>query len=393
VAIVLATAIVNLDQHDQYRRRLMAGWITREKALERLGIRPQSLYAYVSRRRVAAVPDPVDPRRSLYSADDVASLVRRRQRGKSRSAVASASIAWGEPVLETAISTAAHGRLFYRGQDVAALADHVELEDVAELLLGARPVSVEGPAGGGLADAFAWLAGRMDARPSVGRTGASLSTEAGALVAEMARALGALSGHEIHLGFALAWSRPDAADSIRRALVLMADHELNASTFAARVAASTGASLPACVLAGLATLSGPRHGAATTAAAAFAREALGGNTTALVRRRRAEGAPIPGFGHPLYVGMDPRAASLLGALRLPKSLEELRRAVLGETGQDANIDFATAVLAITHDLPDGAPIRLFAAARTTGWLAHSIEQVVGGALIRPRARYVGPAAV
>jgi citrate synthase len=369
----------------------MAQWITRSVALDRLGIRAQSLYAYVSRGRVAALPDPSDPRRSLYSADDVASLTARRGRGRSRSAVASGSISWGEPVLETAISTVAHGRLLYRGRDAVEFAGTAGLEEAAELLLGARPLSSDASPGSGLTDAFGRLAVLIPgARPSHGRVEGSLLGEAVGLVGIMARSLGAASADTVHQGFARAWDRPAADDAIRRALVLMADHELNASTFAARVTASTGAPLPACLMAGLSALTGPLHGAAATAALGFARGARIEGAAALVRRRLAEGRTLPGFGHPLYIGIDPRAAALLDAITLTEELAELRSVVVAETGHEPNVDFATAALVIVHDLPLDAAIRLFAAARTVGWLAHAIEQVRSGGLIRPRARYVGP---
>jgi citrate synthase len=293
--------------------------------------------------------------------------------------------------LETVISTVTHGRLFYRGRDAIEFAETAGLEEAAELLLGVRPLSSEKPLGSGLSDAFARLAALVPgARPSFGRVDTSLLEEAAGLVGGMARALGAASADSVHQGFARAWDRPAAEGVIRRALVLMADHELNASTFAARVTASTGAPLPACLLAGLSALTGPLHGAAATAALGFAREARIEGAAALVRRSMAQGRPLPGFGHPLYVGMDPRAAALLDAITLTEGLAELRSVVVAETGHEPNVDFATAALVTVHDLPDDAAIRLFAAARTVGWLAHAIEQVRSGGLIRPRARYVGP---
>src|SRR5687768_9791569 len=113
----------------------MPGWIGREAALEALGVQAQTLYAYVSRGRIAAVGDPADPRRSLYNADDVAALRDRQRAGRRRDAVAAGAIAWGEPVLETAISTVAHGRLLYRGRDAVRLAETASFESVAALLI------------------------------------------------------------------------------------------------------------------------------------------------------------------------------------------------------------------------------------------------------------------
>jgi citrate synthase len=168
---------------------------------------------------------------------------------------------------------------------------------------------------------------------------------------------------------------------------LLADHELNASTFAARVAASTGASLSAAVLAGLAALSGPYHGGMAERVEAFAGEAARlGPAKAIARR----GGAVPGFGHALYPDGDPRAEALLAVIETPPALAELRKVAEAETGQRANVDFALVAMRQTLGLPAEAPFALFAAARTAGWLAHAIEQIETGALIRPRARYVGP---
>jgi len=93
----------------------MSEWLSREEALERLKVRPQTLYAYVSRGRIGMRPDETDPRRSQYRADDIAALATRRARGRSPSAIAESAIAWGEPSIATAISTVLHGRLIYRG--------------------------------------------------------------------------------------------------------------------------------------------------------------------------------------------------------------------------------------------------------------------------------------
>jgi citrate synthase len=190
----------------------------------------------------------------------------------------------------------------------------------------------------------------------------------------------------IHERLGRAWRAPrEGWEAIRRALVLLADHELNASTFAARIAASTGASLSAATLAGLAALSGPRHGGMAARVEAFAAAAARGDW-----RRAARGSkPPPGFGHPLYPDGDPRAAALLAAIEAPPALAALRAEVEGATGERANIDFALIALRQSLQLPAEAPFALFAVARTAGWLAHAIEQVETGALIRPRARYVG----
>ncbi|WDR01885.1 hypothetical protein PSQ19_14360 [Devosia algicola] len=94
-------------------------WITADAALARLRTKPQTLYANVSRGRIQSRPDPVDSRRSLYRSEDVDRLAQRRPGPGRAATVASQTIAWGEPVLPTAISTITDGRLYYRGQDAA----------------------------------------------------------------------------------------------------------------------------------------------------------------------------------------------------------------------------------------------------------------------------------
>jgi citrate synthase len=195
-----------------------------------------------------------------------------------------------------------------------------------------------------------------------------------------------------HARFAAAWGLDAAgADLVRRTLVLLADHELNASTFAARVAASTGASLSAACLAGLSALSGPLHGGMAARVEAFVEEAERLDSGHAVAARLARGASMPGFDHPLYPDGDPRAAALLGAFEAPPLLADLRTATETATSLSPNIDFALVSLARTLKLPPDAPFILFATARSAGWAAHAIEQLQTGRLIRPRARYVGEA--
>jgi citrate synthase len=195
-----------------------------------------------------------------------------------------------------------------------------------------------------------------------------------------------------HQRFARAWGlNPDGADLIRRALVLLADHELNASTFAARVAASTGASLSAACLAGLSALSGPLHGGMAARVEAFADEADRRDALCAVSARLERGSSLPGFDHPLYPDGDPRATALLARFEPPATLAALWRATQSATGLAPNIDFALVALARGLALPPDAPFILFATARSAGWTAHAIEQLQTGRLIRPRARYVGTA--
>jgi len=376
-------------------------WLDGSAVAARLGVKPQTLYAYVSRGRIEARADPSDPRRSLYSADDVSRLLERKSLGRKPADVARGAISWGEPVLASAITDVAGGRLYYRGADAAALARTDTLEQVALRLWGCEdPGIFEREAGSRVrlrgsaqARAFAALAARAGAdAPALGRAPAALWREGAAIMADLAGALGeGVEPGPLHLVVANAWGLGEKpADLVRRALVLLADHELNASTFAARVAASTGASLSASLLAGLAALSGPRHGGVAARIDALIEEAARIGPEAAVRAYIARGDAPPGFGQRPYPAGDPRAKALLSAFHPKPELIELGMAAEALTGQRANIDFALAALTRTIGLPSDASFALFALGRSVGWIAHAIEQLESGVLIRPRARYVGP---
>lgn len=376
----------------------MSEWLTAEEAMARLGVRSQTLYAYVSRGRIEAQPDPEDPRRSRYRLADVASLAVRKGRGRKAADVAQGAIAWGEPVLESAITTIAHGRLFYRGRDAAELSRHASLESVARLLRGGHGAALKAGERAPVPERhtmrqrmFAALAERAGSDPPArGRAPLALAVEAASLLDVVADAVaGQIGEGPIHERLAAAWDCDP--DLIRRTLVLLADHELNASTFAARVTASTGASLAAAALAGLSALSGPLHGGMAPRVWNLVEESRRIGPEATVAGRLARGAPVPGFGHPLYPAGDPRSAVLLGAFTPPAELMGLRHVVETTTGEHANIDFALVALTETLGLPQDAPFAIFATARCAGWIAHAIEQLQTGQLIRPRARYTGPA--
>lgn len=196
-----------------------------------------------------------------------------------------------------------------------------------------------------------------------------------------------------------AWApgRPGAAAAIDAALVLCADHELNVSSFTARVVASAGATPWAAVQAGLAALTGAKHGGHTARVEALLRE-IGRPEDArrALADRLRRGEPIPGFRHPLYPDGDPRATELLALTRRhaldPVALalvEAAAEAVPALTGDAPTLDLGLVGLCRALRLPRGAPIALFAIGRTAGWIAHAIEQQATGRMIRPRARYVG----
>jgi citrate synthase len=185
---------------------------------------------------------------------------------------------------------------------------------------------------------------------------------------------------------------------VDRALVVSADHELNASAFAVRVAASAGADLYACVCAGLAALSGPRHGGSCDRVEALVAEAgREARAAAVVRGRMRRGEAIAGFGHPLYPGGDPRAEVLLETARdlAPRAPALATVAALIDAMRDAGrepptIDVGLVAIAAVLDLPPGSAAGLFAVGRSAGWIAHALEQREAGFLLRPRARYTGP---
>jgi citrate synthase len=180
--------------------------------------------------------------------------------------------------------------------------------------------------------------------------------------------------------------------------VLCADHELNISTFTARCVASAAASPYDVVSAALAALKGSRHGGATERVySLFSEAGTARRARTVLANRLRHGERIAGFGHPLYREGDPRAALLMrmaeaggneAEWRLIRSFAEAGRELLHDL---PNLDFALVAMARTHGLPRRAPFQLFALGRTVGWVAHAIEQYEAGDLIRPRARYVGPA--
>lgn len=371
----------------------MTDWIDRCAAVAKLGVKPQTLYAYASRGIIRVMADPDDSRCSLYNAADIAALTDRRKRGRKPAAIAASSMSWGEPSLETALSTIHRGQLLYRGQDAIALAHSATLEDVASLLWDCPgEVAFSAPTGSRSGDAFAALSAMIPtAMPTLGRGRRAVVRDAAAIVGTLANMCGAVPGDDpLHLRLVRGWGGGrDAAEKIRQALVVMADHEFNASTFAARVAASTGAALAASVLAGLCTLSGPLHGGAAAALSDLIADAERSGIETAIGRWLARGGPPPGFGHPLYPTGDPRAKLLLDGLSISPFLDDFRIAMERHAGLLPTCDFALAAVATTFNLPSDAAFRLFLLGRSVGWCAHAMEQCENGSLIRPRGRYVG----
>jgi citrate synthase len=372
-------------------------WLTAEEALAELGTKPQTLYANVSRGRIRAKADPADPRRSLYQESDVKRLAERHAGRRKSETVAAEAISWGDPVLTSSISTIAAGRLLYRGQDAAELSAYATLEETALILWNAEsfacvPASALETAPPSIQAVLLALAGRVSADlPSLGRARAALQMEACSVLSTVADALAPGStDHPLHHRLAACWGRPEAADCLRRALVMLADHELNASTFAVRVTVSTGPALSAAVLSGLATLTGPLHGSAWRSVDALAKAASGAGAEHAIRHLLLRGGKPVAFGHPLYPDGDVRAGVLLSSFDVPPVFRDVQLAGEEMVGEKVNVDFALTAMTAAFDLPEEAPIIIFALARTAGWLAHAMEQIESGHLIRPRARYVGP---
>ena len=391
-------------------------WVGSEKAANHLGISRRTLYAYVSRGLVRSVPG-VGGRPRLYALADLDRLKARRDARAGHGAVAAGALRWGEPVLDSAITAITPRGPAYRGRlavDLAAAG--ARFEDVAELLWSGflpeapvrwprpSPPRLAGLLPGGAAplEVMALLvplagladADRRDPRPDalVAQARRLIPLLAAALApGYSARALGAGPVAAIATR-ALGLAEP-AVPTLETALILLADHELNASSFAARVAASTHADAYACVGAALATVSGPLHGTASESVARFADE-VGGpeRAPAAVRALRRQGRTPPGFGHLLYPAGDPRATPLLAIAR--GSGDRRARtllAVVDAVAPDAmpTVDVGLAALVAALGLPPAAGSGLFAVARAAGWLAHVLEQRAAGYLLRPRARYTG----
>ena len=365
----------------------------------RLHVSRQTIYTYVSRGLLHAEPDPDNPKRSLYKVWDVERLAERQGRGRSHAKIAASTLSGGEPVLDSQLSSIKDGRLYYREHDAIALADTASLEDIAALLwsgdadifTGAvcEPVPVSNQptmqrifrAMSALATCGPWTE-HVEAAHSAAAT--LLTTMAATVGAEQHSA----APIYVRMGRGLS-SHPDAPELVRRCLVLSADHELNPSTYAARVVASTRAPLGACVLGGLAALSGPRHGGMTNVVrTTMSDAALLAAPAAVVTARMERGERIPGFGQRLYPEGDPRAAAILAHVTLPDEWQVVVDTVERRTGLRPNIDFALAAVEHVLDMPHGAGFGLFATARTVGWIAHALEQWTRSQIIRPRAAYV-----
>ena len=410
--------------------------VTAREAAALLDVKPASLYAYVSRGLLTSVPGVRGPGR-LYARAELERLKARHEARAGHGPVAAGALRWGEPVLESALTGIDARGPRYRGHVAIELARAgTPFEVVAELLWtgsapdGARSATAPPPG----AKARAELGGRLRALARFVRGGqAPLSTLAlvvsafalgdaarfdaprdgelargrkllrvlaagAALCFDAERVAGALAAPTVACSLAIALGARDTAATRARidaALVVIADHELNPSSFAARVAASTGADLYACLGAALGALSGPVHGGATARVEALVAETgRPERAAAVIEERARRGDALPGFGHPLYPDGDPRAAFLLAASEPRKRPERTLAALVASmrsAGRERpNVDLSLVATALALGLPAGSAAVLFAVGRTAGWLAHVFEQRAAGFVLRPRAHYTGP---
>ncbi len=377
-------------------------WIARHEALTRLGVKAQTLYAYVSRGRIAARPDPADPRRSLYAAADVARLCGDGAEGETevRTPVVGAA-ARGEADIQSSVGLIAEGRLFYRGLDAVQLAETATVEAAARLLwdvrdgdpfVGLKP-RIDPIVGGSTQRRVLAVLGRraIEDRSLRSHDPAGLKQEAASLLNEVVDSVSG-PGPRLYLHQRLARGfKAFERDSplIRRALVLGADCGLDEAVLATRAAAFGGAPLAGAVLAGISTLSGAPLGELGEVVA-YVGEARR-DPSGAARRWLALKGGVPGFEETAAFGrVDPRARALLEAAGLPADLQALLAEGEAAAGRPAGFHLALALIARRLDLgPTGAG-DLLLLGRLVGLLAHAVDQATDGSPIRARLRYVGP---
>jgi citrate synthase len=409
------------------------------EAAERLGVKPATLYAYVSRGLLGRERS-ADGRTSTFDPAEIDRLARpgRARRGRRPAA---------ELLVPSALTAIDRGLPWYRGLAVPELAGTRSFEEVAEWLWNARfpdPVPAwraSQPALDAGRQAQAALphgalplerirviaaalpAGdelRLELRPAA-VTAAGRSLVAGlvdCLPRRAPRPPGRRGQREartpgrpgrpppdagpiaarLWMGLSPLDPEPELVRVVDAALVLLADHELAASTLAARVAASVRADPYAVASAGLAVVSGTLHGGASLGIEALLDEIDRPDQAAsVVGTRLRRGERLRGFGHRLYPDGDPRAATLLARLRATADssprmevVDSLLQAARRRGLPEPNVDLALAALAHVTGMTHGAGEAIFATARTAGWIAHALEEYERNAPIRPRAVYIGP---
>lgn len=379
--------------------------LTTREVAARLGVKPATVYAYVSRGLLRSVRG-TGGRGSTFAADDVEALVARGGDPRPRTGVAE--------TVATRLTLLEHDELSHRGHPVRELVDR-DLAAVAGLLwsgsLDDPPALVADP--DAVAVARTVLAGlppqarltdrlrvaaaavaptdpwRFDLDPDAVRTAGARLVRG--LVDAIAPEPDPHAGLATTLWPALTGAPPQPV-LLERALVLLADHGLAASTLTARVAASARAHVYAVVTAGLGALDGPAHGTASTAAHRFLAEAFDDPAAAVTERLRA-GGTVPGFGHLVYRRRDPRAELLLADLAGTAAadlVDELVGRLDGRPGMFPNVDLALAAMMHAHAMRPDAGEAVFAVARSVGWIAHALEEYAEpGLRFRVEGTYVG----
>ncbi|HET6910055.1 MAG TPA: citrate/2-methylcitrate synthase [Mycobacteriales bacterium] len=392
-------------------------WIDAAEAARRLEVKPATLYAYVSRGLLTRRRH-TDGRRSLFDPAEIAALHRRGSNDQA-----------GPFAFTSAITSLGADRPFFRGRDALQLARTSSYESVAGWLWtgtdgeGQQPWVARDAAVHAAVAAQAALPrdvlsldrlqlivttlGVMDPMRFNLDADAVVAT-ARSLIAGMIDALPSVSRRKptttasvpLRLWPKLTARAPDQplVDTLRAALILLADHELAASTVAARVAASVKADPYAVVAAALGVVGGPMHGGASLGAERLLAQMRNpDDAPRVIGERLREGDRIPGVGHAVYKNGDARGLLLFELLRAaaprhPKlAAAEAALAEVNARGLPApNSDFAVATLTAICDMPVGSGEAIFAIARTAGWIAHAMEEYTRRSPFRPRASYVGP---
>ncbi|MBK0023927.1 citrate synthase family protein [Ochrobactrum sp. S46] len=391
-----------------------SGFMSAKEAAAELNVSVATLYAYVSRGVVHSEAKP-GSRSRRYRASEIRALADKNRIAKHVDA--SNILNFGAPLLDSEITYTDGKTLFFRGRDSSQLATtSSSLESVASLIWNCctddyfldappeipdyfatiRPLSLSGrPLV--ICQSLLPLIGEKDlsafdrSREGAARTGVRVLRLMIALVTGTQPVVKAS-----HDTLSEAWDVGKHASLIRSALILAADHELNASTFTVRVAASAGAPLYHAAAAGLATLQGARHGGEIERTFRLLQETQESeNPAEVVTATMRRGDIIPGFGHPLYLQGDPRAKTLLTLMEQEfktKECQNIHRNVeliQSIAGRPLNFDGALAILALNLGLSAHNGLSILAIGRVVGWIGHAIEQYIDNRLIRPRARYVG----
>ena len=377
-------------------------FLSAEEAAHILGIRRETLYAYVSRGLVTSEPGPGPSRARRYPRAGVEALAQSRA-GSPAERAAGDAMNWGLPVLASQLTLIDGGRLFYRGHDAVGLSTTGSLESVASLLwtdgvipadelfppmTSARPRRrADGPALTMMERHLVRVSQQNLA--SISSPAPTRLRAAADLINNLFVAVGASGTGGLADRLAQGW-RSTNVDALSAALVLCADHELNVSAFTARCIASADARLEHVLLGALCAFQGRRHGGMGARVQAMLDDVELHGLERALDRVLAEQGEVPGFGHPLYPDGDPRCPAILRHVAAlspdPSALVERR---CTELGLQPNLDFALTTMARRLALPADAGPAVFALGRTVGWIAHAFETWDDATLIRPRARYTG----